>query len=125
MRNLTPITDHPLLAVWGDSVRARRIVGERITFAVVEMAPGADVPEHHHPAEQLGMVIEGQVDFRIGDETRTMGPGGTWRIESEVPHQVKAGPDGAVVVDVFSPPRADWDGLPMVEDSTPRWPRVE
>lgn len=125
MRNLTSITDQPLLAVWGDSVRARRVVGERITFAVVELARGAEVPEHRHLAEQLGMVIEGQVDVRVGDEMRTMGPGGTWRISSDVPHQVTAGPDGAVVIDVFSPPRADWDDLAVVEDSLPRWPRVE
>jgi quercetin dioxygenase-like cupin family protein len=91
---------------------------------VVELAPDAIVPGHQHEAEQLGMVIEGAVIFTIGDERRTIGPGGTWRIPSNVPHQVTTGPDGATVIDVFSPPRADWDALP-VSPARPalRWPK--
>ena len=37
-----------------------------------------------------------------------LGPGGTWRIPPDTPHEVHVGTDGAVVLDVFSPPRADW-----------------
>ena len=36
-----------------------------------------------HENEQLGMVITGSVTFTIGDETRELGPGGTWRIPSD------------------------------------------
>ena len=46
------------------------------------------------------MVITGEMDFRVGDERRTLGPGGTWRIRSDVPHEAVAGPQGAVVIDV-------------------------
>jgi hypothetical protein len=42
----------------------------------------------------------------------TCGPGGTWRILGDVPHEVTVGPDGAVVIDVFSPPREDWRAFP-------------
>ena len=108
--------------VWGESVRARKIEGERITMAVVELAPGAVVPEHTHESEQLGIVIEGTVRFRIDDETREMGPGGTWRILSNRPHEVVAGPDGAIVIDVFNPPRSDWS-FPFLDPRAPRWPR--
>ena len=55
-------------------------------------------------------------------ETRILGPGGTWRITSDRPHNVNAGPDGAVVIDVFTPVRSDWDALPVVEGAVPRWP---
>ncbi len=41
MRDLIDIADAPLLEVWGDAVRARRIQGDRITLAVVELAPNA------------------------------------------------------------------------------------
>lgn len=122
MSNLIDIADSPLLEVWGDAVRARRIQGERITLAVVELGPDAVVPEHHHEAEQLGMVITGEVTFNLDGEIRRIGPGGTWRILSNRPHQVTAGPDGAVVVDVFTPVRADWDELPTVDGATPAWP---
>jgi quercetin dioxygenase-like cupin family protein len=120
--NLVDVVDAPLFEVWGEAVRARRVQGERITLAVVELGPDAAVPEHHHEAEQMGIVITGQVQFTIDGETRALGPGGTWRILSNRPHGVTAGPDGAVVIDVFTPVRADWDDLLVVEGAMPRWP---
>ena len=122
MSNLVDITDAPLLALWGETVRGRRIQGERLTLAVVELAPNAVVPEHRHEAEQLGMVISGDVQFTLDGETRHLGPGGTWRILSNRPHDVTAGPDGAVVLDIFNPIRDDWDDRPVVEGAVPRWP---
>jgi quercetin dioxygenase-like cupin family protein len=124
MSNLNDITDAPLLAVWGETVRARRIQGERITMAVVELAPNAVVPEHRHEAEQLGIVMTGEMHFAVDGETRVLGPGGTWRILSNRPHDVVAGPDGAIVLDIFTPVRSDWDNLPVVEGAVPRWPEA-
>jgi quercetin dioxygenase-like cupin family protein len=119
--NLVDLAAIPPFEVWGASVRARKVEGERITLAVVELAPGAMVPEHRHVQEQLGMVIVGRVTFTIDGERRELGPGGTWRILSNLPHQVVAGPDGAVVLDVFNPIRADWafESLPPMP---PSWP---
>jgi len=121
--NLIDLADFPLLEIWGEAVRARRVQGERITLAIVELAPNAVVPEHRHAAEQLGMVIRGQMRFTIDGETRDLGPGGTWRILGDKPHDVVAGPDGAVVIDVFSPIRSDWDEKTVAPGSpVPRWP---
>ena len=121
MTNLADLADLPPFDVWGDAVRARKIEGEGITLAVVELAPGAVVPEHRHPQEQLGLCIRGSVRFRVDDEERELGPGGTWRILSDRPHEVVAGPDGAVVLDVFAPRRDDWQ-FPFGEPTAPRWP---
>ena len=124
MSNLVDIDMQPVIDVWGAAVRARRVEGDRITLALVELAPNAVVPGHQHEAEQLGMVIEGSVQFTIGDEQRELGPGGTWRIPSNVPHQVTAGPLGATVIDIFNPTRSDWDALPVAPASPPvTWPR--
>ena len=120
--DLVDLADLQPFAVWGEAVRARKLEGERITLAVVELAPGAVVPEHRHPHEQLGVCLRGSVTFTIDDQTRVLGPGGTWRIRSERPHRVVAGPDGAELLDVFSPRREDWD-FPFEERTTPRWPR--
>ncbi len=123
MSNLVDIASIAPLAVWGDTVSARRVQGERITLAVVELAPNAVVPEHRHPAEQLGMVVSGSVRFDLDGEVRDLGPGGTWRILSDRPHEVTAGPEGAVVIDVFNPVREDWDRLPVLDVRDPAWPK--
>jgi quercetin dioxygenase-like cupin family protein len=124
MSNLQNVADLDLLEIWGDAVRARRVQGERITLAIVELAPNAVVPEHRHAAEQLGLVIRGQMHFTVDGETRDLGPGGTWRILGDRPHDVVAGPDGAVVIDVFTPIRSDWDDKTIAERSAPRWPEA-
>lgn len=122
MSNLIDVESVPVIDVWGDSVRARRIEGERITLALVELAADSIVPGHRHENEQLGMVITGSVTFTIDDETRELGPGGAWRIPSGAAHQVKVGPAGAVVIDIFAPIRSDWDALPHGPAAPPVWP---
>ena len=118
--NLVDLADHAPIRLW-EGVIARRVQGERITLAVVELAPNAIVPEHRHPNEQNGLVIQGRVLFRCGDEERELGPGGTWRILGDVPHSVVTGPDGAVLIDVFTPIREDWDRFAVL-DQPPLWP---
>ena len=121
MTDLADLADIPPIQIF-DGVRVRRVQGDLVTFAVVELDPDAVVPGHRHPNEQHGMVITGQMDFRVGTERRLLGPGGTWRIRSDVPHEAQAGPDGAVVIDVFAPIRADWDRLPAAAAAVPPWP---
>jgi quercetin dioxygenase-like cupin family protein len=115
------LQDLEMIQIW-ETVAARAIHGERQTLAVVELDPNAVVPEHRHENEQLGVVLAGSVEFRLGDETKALGPGETWTIPCNVPHEVSAGPEGAVVIDVFAPPRADWDRLERAPARKPRWP---
>jgi quercetin dioxygenase-like cupin family protein len=124
MSHLRDIADIPALDVWGDAVQARVVAGANASLALVELAPGAIVPEHRHDHEQLGMCIEGSITFTVDGERRELGPGGTWHIPSDMPHDAVAGPGGAVVVDIFAPVRADWDALPRSEPRPPRWPRA-
>ena len=120
--NLRDIVDVPPLDVWGETVQARVIVGNNASLAVVELEPGAIVPEHRHEHEQLGLCIEGSITFTIDGVRRALGPGGTWRILSNLPHDAVAGPEGAIVVDIFAPVRADWGARPPSEPRPPRGP---
>jgi quercetin dioxygenase-like cupin family protein len=115
------LADLDVIQVW-DTVAARAVHGERQSLAVVELEPNALVPEHRHEQEQLGIVISGSLDFRIENETRHLGAGETWTIPSNVPHEVIAGPVGAVVIDVFAPVRRDWEQLQQSPPRDPRWP---
>ncbi len=93
-----------------------------MTLALLELEPNAEVPEHSHENEQLGVLIAGSLSFEIGGEKGEVSPGGTWRILANVPHSVVAGSEGAVLVEVFSPPRHDWAALPTLEPGPGRWP---
>jgi quercetin dioxygenase-like cupin family protein len=116
--DLVEIAPHEIWA----GVVGRVVAGEQVTFAVIELDPNTVVPEHAHENEQIGVLAAGSLRFRIGDEERDLESGGTWRIPPHVPHAVRTGPDGAVVVEVFAPPRADWAALARREPSSPAWP---
>lgn len=122
MSYLVDFDDLPLVEVWGDRVRARAVDGAECTLALVELGPDAPVPEHRHANEQMGTVLHGSITFTIDGETRTLRRGGTWRIPSDRPHHAVAGPDGAIVIDIFAPARHDWDGLPHLDPTPVPWP---
>jgi quercetin dioxygenase-like cupin family protein len=105
-----------------DGFLARAVHGEQLTLAVVEIEPSAVLPEHSHANEQFGILLRGAATFRVGEESRELAPGDIWRIPADTPHSLVAGPDGAEVVDVFSPPREDWHALPTLEPRPTRWP---
>jgi quercetin dioxygenase-like cupin family protein len=107
--------------IWAGAT-ARAVHGERVTLSLIEFEPGSAVPEHAHDNEQVGLLIAGSLDFRIGAETRQLEPGGIWCIPAEVPHAVNVGPQGAVLVEAFSPPRDDWRALEAGEPGRGRWP---
>jgi len=115
------IRSTPALRIW-DGIAGRVVESKGATLAVVELDPGGHATSHAHPNEQVGVLIEGSVRFTIGDETRDLEPGGSWSIPAHAPHEVIAGPDGALIVEVFVPGRADWQGLEQL-DREPRWPR--
>ena len=101
---------------------ARAVHGERLTMAVVEVDPDMQVPEHSHDNEQLGFVLRGEITMTVAGEARTLGPGGTYNIPSNTPHSAATGPEGATVVDVFTPIRSDWEKAERLSPEPGLWP---
>ena len=89
-------------------IRSALVAGERLMLSALEMEDGGVVPEHSHPHEQAGVVLEGRLRLRIGDEERELMPGDAFVIPPNVVHSgvVTAGP--ARVLDIFSPVRDDY-----------------
>ena len=117
-RSLASLETRP---IWSGIV-ARTVEGREMTFAVVELAPGAQAAMHQHANEQIGLVLEGSIAFTVAGETRELAPGDTYVIPGDTPHEATAGAGGAVVIDVFSPVRAEWQRLAPQPPSPPRWP---
>lgn len=112
----------PPQRIW-DGVVGRARYGAELTLAVVELEPNASIPEHSHRNEQVGLLIEGNVAFRVGSDERVLGPGATWCIPAHVPHEVRVGSAGAVIIEAFAPPRDDWHALETTAPAPLRWPR--
>ena len=86
-------------------LRFRPVAGERLLVNFASYEPGTTVPEHAHEEEQMTFVLEGEFEFTIAGETRTLTPGTVAHVPSFVPHAARTGETGCVQVDVFSPPR--------------------
>lgn len=91
-----------------EGVRTKVAWGERLTLSLVTLEAGSTVPMHSHPHEQAGFVVEGELDFTIGDETRRMKPGDSYIIPGNVPHGCAACAGPALVLDIFSPVREEY-----------------
>ena len=86
-------------------LRFRTVVGERMLVNFATYAPGTIVPEHAHEEEQVTFVLEGEFEFTMDGETRTMIPGMVAHVPPFVPHAARTRETGCVQVDVFAPPR--------------------
>jgi quercetin dioxygenase-like cupin family protein len=102
--DITPISPVP-------GCRMRTPFGQNIMMSYLEMDDGAEVPLHHHPHEQAGMLLSGQVQLTIGDETRICEAGSMFVIPPNTPHRAVAVNGPAVVLDIFSPVREDYAEL--------------
>ena len=107
--------------IW-PGVLAHAVRGESVSFALVELEPNVVVAEHSHPNEQVGFILQGTFRFTIGGETRELEPGDTYVIPGGVKHSAVAGPGGTVALDIFSPPREDWEALERGEACRAPWP---
>ncbi len=84
------------------------VAGEGIMLSFLVMEQDSEVPEHSHPHEQAGLLLEGKLQFRIGDEEMLMAPGDAFIVPPNMVHAgvVVEGP--AKVLDIFNPPREDY-----------------
>lgn len=88
---------------------AKTFWGEKMMLSRVVIEPGGVVPPHQHPHEQAGVVLEGQLEFTIGGETRVLGPGDMYVIPGGVEHTVVSVSDEtAIALDIFSPVREEY-----------------
>lgn len=91
-----------------EGISARFVTGSRIMFSFVRLAPGAVMPDHNHPHEQLGYVLEGTMVLNLAGDERTLQPGDAYTIPGGVTHRAVGGPNGCLVLDAFNPPREEY-----------------
>jgi quercetin dioxygenase-like cupin family protein len=88
-------------------VEIRTAAGTNLMLSVVRLEPESVVLDHAHPHEQMGILLEGRLEFTVGGVTRLIGPGDMWRIPGGIVHRVRA-LEQSVALDVFHPIRDDY-----------------
>jgi quercetin dioxygenase-like cupin family protein len=83
--------------------------GGPFTVVRYKYAPGAKFPSHSHEASQLTIILEGGIEFFIGEDRFSVRAGETIYIPSGEPHGAEVPEDGEPVlsINVFYPPREE------------------
>src|ERR671933_357825 len=79
----------------------RPVTTDSVMTNFVTFAPDAPTATHHHPEQQIAIVLSGELTLTVGAETRLMRAGDCVVIPPGVPHGGVAGPQGCTAVDVF------------------------
>jgi quercetin dioxygenase-like cupin family protein len=91
-----------------EGLETRIFPGENVMLSVLRIGPNKAGVEHSHPQEQWGLMLEGS-GKRIQDGVEhEVKAGDFWQTPGNMVHTFQAGPEGAVVIDIFSPPRDEY-----------------
>jgi quercetin dioxygenase-like cupin family protein len=91
-----------------EGVSAQALFGEQAMLNPVELAPDALVPRHSHPHEQLGVVLRGELNLVVASREHLLREMDAYALPGDLEHEAQAGPQGALVLDVFQPVREEY-----------------
>jgi quercetin dioxygenase-like cupin family protein len=99
------------------------VLAQRTMTNFVSFEPHSRAPVHVHEEEQISIVIDGEFEFELDGEVRTMRRGDLVVIPSWVPHGAHTNDTTCYQIDVFNPPRrtliehADAQGVTVTDDN--------
>jgi gluconolactonase len=88
---------------------SRLIGGRGAQLSFLQMNPGLNFAAHLHPEEQLMIVLRGSIEELILDGTSAMTKGDLLYLPGTMVHGGTVGDTGCDVLDVFFPPRTDYE----------------
>ena len=109
-----PMAPKPFIVAPEDYADALDIVGERVTVLAsgaatqgyeifLQQGPeGSGPPPHSHPWDESFYVVKGDIDFGIGDETRTAAPGTLVHLPAGTVHWFRFGRGGGEMISMTS-----------------------
>lgn len=92
----------------GEGITTSIFPGQQIMLSVVRVEPNSTGTIHSHPEEQWGVLLEGRCTrIQAGEEVEAKA-GDFWCTPGGVMHGIRTGKSGAVILDIFSPPREEY-----------------
>lgn len=89
-------------------ISSRTFWGERMLLSLVDLAARATIPTHSHPHEQLGIVVQGEMELTVAGETRLVKVGDVYVVPGGVEHSVRMGDAACQVAETFAPVREEY-----------------
>jgi quercetin dioxygenase-like cupin family protein len=81
---------------------------EKAMLTYFEMTPNTQFPDHSHEAEQITLVLEGELTFAYEGKIVTLKPGEVIAVPSNVKHSARTGDMPCKAVDAWSPVRKEY-----------------
>ena len=95
------------------------VAGDRLMVVHGYVEPGATLPLHSHPHEQITYVLDGMAYLQIGNEGRDLYPGEGAIVPGGHTHGiVRVGPQGCTILEVNTPLREEY--LPLMRQAVPQ-----
>lgn len=91
-----------------EGITLKSVSGDRTMMTFFEFEPGAIIPLHQHPHEQITYVIEGEIEFTLDGETRLVRAGEGVVVRSDSQHSARVLSKPAKAVDAWYPIREDY-----------------
>jgi len=71
---------------------------ETMSFAHYDVETGCSIHEHHHPNEEVWLILAGRFEVTIAGETSVAGPGAVAIVPPDAPHSVRVLEGGRAVI---------------------------
>lgn len=91
-----------------EGISRRAVYLDKVMLTFFDFAPHSIVPMHKHPHEQITFIIEGEMEFTLGNETRVLGKGEGVAIPPNEEHGGKVLHLPTKAIDGWHPPREDY-----------------
>jgi mannose-6-phosphate isomerase-like protein (cupin superfamily) len=77
--------------------------GDHSSAAITSIGPGGIGPHIHHEHDEVVVVIEGEADFRLGEDVKTVTLGDLVTVPAGTVHAPINSSAGCVLISVFAP----------------------
>ena len=91
-----------------EGINTRIFLGQQAMISVVRVEPNIKGNIHSHEQEQWGYLISGSATRIQDGEHIEVSAGDFWCSPGNVEHGIIGGPEGAVILDIFAPPRPEY-----------------
>lgn len=95
-------TDQLDLQEFKPGIMSQAKFGDGLTMACMEILPDMEDTGHQHPFDQCGIVLKGEIEMFVGDETKRLKEMDSYFIPSGVFHGWRTFEAGARLLDVSS-----------------------